>query len=90
MITNKNHCYIKNGQIIFKEIEGAPVLVDPYRRTLIKLDPVAAEIWKLLDGKRSVDGIIESLGGTFEVDKEELEKDVSDFIKDLTRREIVL
>jgi hypothetical protein len=65
------------------------VLIDPYRRVLVKLNPVAQEIWLLLDGSRTCAGIREGLKAVFDADDKELEKDVDDFLKDLIRREMI-
>ena len=85
-----NHCYRKNEQILCKELEGAPVLIDPYRRTLITLNPVGFDIWQLLDGEHSALGIINNLKELFDIDEKHLEKDVINFLEDLAKREIIL
>ena len=87
---NINHCFRKNEQILYREIEGGGVLIDRYRRTMIRLSPVALEIWQLLDGKNSVADIVEALKKIFEVDEEDLKRDVMGFLRDLARREVVI
>ena len=89
MAVDKDRCFCRNGQIVYKEIDGTGVLIDPYRRTLVKLNPAAQEIWRLLDGSRTYAGIIERLKAVFEVEAEELEKDVYVFLQDLIRREMI-
>jgi hypothetical protein len=79
----------KSDQIICKEFEEGPVLIDPYRRTLIKLNPTALEIWGLLDGERPVSMIVETIRDRFEVDDETLKKDVVIFLKDLIKLEMI-
>lgn len=79
----------KNSQIIHKELADGPVLIDPYRRVLIKLNPTGVEIWGLLDGERSVLEIISVLRDRFEVSDETINKDVVNFIKELFRREMI-
>jgi hypothetical protein len=86
---DKNYCFRKNDQIIYKGLADGPVLIDPYRRTLIRLNPAAQAIWQLLDGKRPVAAIIEILRGEFEIDAKSLDRDVTSFLKDLSRREII-
>ncbi len=81
--------YRKNGQIISRMIDGVPVLVDPYRRTFLKLNPVASRIWELLDGERTVAGVIEALGSEFDADAATIEKDTRAFLKELFRREMI-
>jgi len=79
----------KNEQIIFKDMEDGPALIDPYRRTLVRLNPAAHRIWQLLDGKHSAEDIIGIMGAEFEIDDLTIRGDVVDFIKDLIRREMI-
>jgi hypothetical protein len=76
--------------MFLKEVNGEPALIDPYRRTLVTLNPAAFVIWQLLDGRRSAADIIEQLKTEFEVDGKTLERDVLDFYKDLIVREMIL
>ena len=86
---NIKYCFSKNDQIIYKDLGDGPALVDPYRQSLVKLNPTAHRIWKLLDGKHSAVDIIEIMKAEFEIDAKSLEKDVVSFFKDLLRREII-
>jgi hypothetical protein len=79
----------KNSQIIVKQFEGDFCLIDPYRRALIRLNPVALEIWKLIDGRRSGSEIFEALKEEFEVEEAVLKKDLEIFLSDLVKREII-
>ncbi|MFA5100670.1 MAG: PqqD family protein [Candidatus Omnitrophota bacterium] len=86
---DKNACFRRNEQILYKEIGGEGVLIDPYRRTLVKLNPTAREIWLLLDGRRTCAGILEELKAVFDVDGRDLEKDVEGLLKSFIRREMI-
>lgn len=79
----------KNSQVLCKEIAGEPVLVDPYRREVMRLNPTAAEIWRLLDGERTPRDIINTLKDIFDVDEKVLQKDTLDFMKELIKLEII-
>ncbi len=89
MRLEKERCLSKNSRIIYKEIEGAGALIDPYRRTFLRLNPTASEIWRLIDGKHTCSAIIQELKSIFEVEDIELEKDVIGFLKRLLEREII-
>ena len=89
MTIDKRRCFKKNPQIICKESGGGRVLVDPYRRTLVELNPVAGGIWEMLDGACPVSGVIDALRDDFEVDPAALEKDVLAFLRELVRREMI-
>jgi hypothetical protein len=89
-MVDTSHYYRKNEQILCKELEDGPVLIDAYRRTLVRLNPTALEIWGLLDGGHSVDEIIVALRDTFEIGEQELKKDVIKFLQELAKREMIL
>jgi len=88
-MVDMRHCFKRNGQILRKESKEGPVLIDPYRRTLIQLNPTALEIWQLVDGTRSVMEIIEAMRDVFEADEEVLRKDIAGFLEDMMKREMI-
>ncbi len=53
------------------------------------LDPIAAEIWEMLEHPARVDEIIERLQKRYDVSAEECEKDVMDFVKELNANGMV-
>ena len=89
MRLDKDRCFRKNGQIVYKEMDGSGVLIDPYRRTLVQLNPTASQIWQLLDGGHSCAAIIEALREEFEVEDKELEKNVMDVLHEFFKREMI-
>ena len=88
MIT-MDYCYTKNASIIYKDLPDGPVLIDPYRRMMLRLDPVGADIWRLLDGSSSCKTIIDMLMSGYEVDEATLKRDVEVFLDALVKREII-
>jgi len=84
-----NQCYTKNPAIIEKDLPEGPVLIDPYRRTMVPLDPVGLEIWRLLDGSRDVEDMVTILSGLFDVGEETLRRDVASFLRELAKREMI-
>jgi hypothetical protein len=84
---DKDRCFRQNGQIIYKENEG--ILIDPYRRTLVELNPVAQEIWRLCDGSCSITEILRFLTDEFDAEPRRLEKDVLAFLGQLSSREMI-
>jgi hypothetical protein len=89
MMVDTRYRFKKNDSMIYKELADGPVLIDPYRRTVIRMNPVAFEIWRLLDGERSVSDVMDSLRETFDVDEQDLEKDMTSFLKELIKREML-
>jgi pyrroloquinoline quinone biosynthesis protein D len=64
--------------------EGTMLLVD--RGRVFELNMLGAAVWKLCDGTRGVDRIVEELLPQFDVGREELDADVRGFLEDLCAR----
>lgn len=68
---------------------GDEVILVPIRRnvadleSIYTLNPVAARIWELIDGKRQVKGIKEAILQEYEVDERKAEKDLREFLSQL-------
>jgi len=75
----------RNKKTAWRIIEGEGVLVDTDGGNFIHLNETAAEIWKNIDGKKTVTDIIEHIYNTFETDKESAKKDTVEFLSDLLK-----
>jgi len=64
--------------------EGTLLVVE--RGRITELNLLGGEIWKLCDGTRDVGAIVEELLPRFEVGRDELVRDVVDFLADLAVR----
>jgi pyrroloquinoline quinone biosynthesis protein D len=64
--------------------EGTLLIVE--RGRITELNLLGGEIWKLCDGSRDVAAIVEELLPRFEVEREELARDVAEFLADLLAR----
>ena len=51
-----------------------------------QLNLIGGEIWKLLDGTRGEEDIVDELYGMFDVDRDTLRADVRGFLEDLAAR----
>jgi len=79
----------KTRDIPWKIIGDEGVLVDTDEGEVVRLSEVGAEIWKYIDGKRTVGDLINHIYETFDAKKETVEKDVSDFLNKLIRMELI-
>ena len=66
------------------ENEGTLIIVDGGQ--IFELNLLGAEIWKLCDGERSVDDIVEVLSGQYDVERTELESDVVEFLAGMAEK----
>jgi hypothetical protein len=57
--------------------------------SLFTLNEVASRVWELLDGRRSLDAIIETVCEEFDVTAEVAAKDVEDLIRTLEEAHLV-
>ena len=80
---------VRNPEIIAKTAEDEAVLVMPQKGQVKVFNEVGAVIWELIDGKRTIEIIIEEIVSQFDVDPFTAESDVLNFISELYKREIV-
>ncbi len=88
--------YKKSDDIIARKIENEIVILpSPDKKTAEKdcffclQDPTSVQIWKLIDGKRSVEQIIKEIERLFDTDKNTIESDVIKFISKLEKNAIL-
>jgi|SRR2546430_77522 len=79
----------RSERFAWRMIEDEVVLVDRDEEEVLRLNPIATEIWQALDGSRSIAEIIDRVHQSFDVDRKTAEKDVLRFVKELVKREMV-
>lgn len=74
--------YKKNNKVEYKYLEEETfiLLIEKESGHFYKLDEVGTNVWKLLNGRRSVDKIVDVLLKEYDVTKTILKKDVTNFI----------
>ncbi|MCM8800426.1 MAG: PqqD family protein [Candidatus Omnitrophica bacterium] len=80
--------YIKSPEFIFRKISGEMILVPLKSKatdlpSIYTLNESGARIWELIDGRKSLAEIKDKLTEEFEVDTEQLEKDLVEFLNKL-------
>ena len=70
-------------------MDGEAVLVHPGKGEVKVLNELGAEIWKLLDGTRSVRQIVDELIRAYAVERVDLERDVLQFVGSLHQRDLI-
>lgn len=78
----------REEKIPWRLIEGEAVLVNIESGEVIHLNDVAAEIWSVIDGTKSIQEIIEHVNHEFEAERATIEKDVFDFIGKLIEKKV--
>lgn len=87
--------YRRIDDVVCRRVGNESVLV-PIRQNVGDLDyiytlsDVAARIWELLDGSRSVDAVISAICDEYEVDRDQAASDVAELVSDLASVSLVL
>jgi len=87
--------YHKSDDIVAREIEGELIIIPivagigNMENELYAMDEIGQEIWKRLDGTRSVGHIVDELCVLYDADRETIQKDVLGFLKEITSRNII-
>ena len=79
----------KNPDIIWKNVKGETVLLNPQSGKYYGLNKVGCAFWEKVDGKKNVAEIAALLLEDFSVEKEILLKDLEDLLKTLTDNNII-
>jgi len=83
-----DHRYQKDPQIVSREIAGESILV-PIRPSVDELDSIytlnetGAFIWALIDGQHTLEDIVNEIIAEFEIDREQAQQDLLELIQDL-------
>ncbi|MCP4603975.1 MAG: PqqD family protein [Proteobacteria bacterium] len=80
--------YFPAANAAFRRIGDDIVIVDTAHNQMMTLNRTGTEIWALLDG-HSVDEIAVALVELFDIERNQAVADVTDFIQELERRNLV-
>lgn len=87
----ENRCYVQNRNIAERSIDDAVFLVDPGTDIVFYLDSLGTGIWHLLKEPVSMTDATRVVQQAFpEMPPEEIARDVSTLISDMSRRNLVL
>lgn len=83
------------GEIVSRSIAGETFLI-PIRgkladmQCIFTLNPVAEFIWKHLDGQNSLEDIRNRVIEVFDVEKQQAESDIREFIEDMLKSDLIM
>lgn len=86
--------YQRSRDVVCRQVGGESILV-PIRHNVGNLDyvytlsPVAARVWALLDGSRTVDELANELCSEFEVDSDTAATDLTALLADLASASLI-
>ena len=80
----------RKAEVVWQELEGEVVLLNPKTGEYFGLNEVAGSFWEKVDGKKSLGNIIKELLEEYDVKREELEKDLQDLIEKMRPFSLIL
>ena len=79
----------RNPDILFREIEGESVLLDPDQGTYYTLNETGTAVWNLIEEPTPVTGLIATLLEQYEVTPEQAKSEVDKLLQDLQEHRLV-
>jgi len=76
-------------EVVFKELRGEAVLLDMASGIYFGLDETSTRLWQLLVSHGSLRNAFDLMLAEFDVDPDRLQRDLIDFVAELTRRRLV-
>jgi len=83
-------CPKKSEDTASRIIDGEAVIVTPQKGVVTVLNETGSGIWQLLDGRNTVEDIINVISSEFSVSREEARKDTLCFIEELIEKDMVV
>ena len=65
------------------------ILLDPEIKKIFIVNEIAARVWGLMDGRRTIHEIVRELEDKYDVDRARLERDVTAFLEELAAHGLV-
>lgn len=69
--------FLPRTDLLVREVDGETVILDRERELIHTLNPTASLIWKTLQRQSSIEGVVEAVMETFEVDSATAARDVT-------------
>jgi Coenzyme PQQ synthesis protein D (PqqD) len=77
------------SETVSREIQGDTFIMDVTRSQLHDLNAVGGRIWELVDGQRTVDGIVDALVEEYDVDRERAGGEVLAYLEVLREKGLI-
>lgn len=79
----------RNESLAFAELDDQIVMLEPSSGCYFELDPVGSRIWALLEDKRNLAELRDSLTAEFEIDDETCLREVAAFVDSLASHGLI-
>ncbi|MFH1613315.1 MAG: PqqD family protein [bacterium] len=85
-----NYYIQKTSNLAFRQIEKEFVILDTEQNILHTLNEIGSLIWKMANGKTSINKIIDKIYHKYNSNKKIIEKDVIKFINELVEKKLLI
>ncbi|MEJ5166284.1 MAG: PqqD family protein [Thermoanaerobaculia bacterium] len=86
---NLNSVLKRNSEVRYTKVQEGGLAVKHDTAEILTFNPMAIEIFEKLDGKKRVKDLLEEILKEYEVEKEEAERDLLEFLRDLYDKKMV-
>jgi hypothetical protein len=80
---------VRSSSVLWRELDGEAILLDPQAGCSYNLNPVGTLIWKLLDGQHDAEDIVAAVCAAYEVEPEQAGQDVQRLLDDLLTNKLI-
>jgi len=85
----------RNENVVFRKVAGEYILVPLVAsaadvESIFNLNETAAAIWDKVDGKRSIKDIVAEIQAEYDVESDQLERDVISLLNEMTEAKLIL
>lgn len=78
-----------SSEVLTQEVDGETVILDLKSESYFGLDEVGTRIWQLLQEQEDIETITETMLNEYDVEEEQLEKDIQNLLTQLDKAGIV-
>jgi hypothetical protein len=85
-----------SSDVVSREIDGALIIVPltsgvgDMEDDLFSMNETGTEIWNMLDGKKTVQEVVEALARQYRAEQAEIEQDVAGIVTELLKRRMLV
>jgi len=79
----------RNESIRWREFGADGILLNPASGDYFEISETAMIIWSQMDGRKTIEEIIRELAARFDADAEDLTRETTEFIEDLTGKGLI-
>ena len=81
---------LRNSTVLWRELDGEAILLNPKEGCSYNLNNVGTFIWKMLDGEHSIDEIAKAICECYEVEQDQALQDMRQLLNELRENNLII